>query len=87
MRRTRPATRCGYQATETLRNLTYSKEVRCIGDTKDPYGKLIANCYVDDYNVNARLVYEGLALTDRKYSKQYAPEEDKARAAKRGMWG
>ena len=78
--------RCGYEATETLRNWTYTKEVRCIGDTKDRYGRLIANCFVDGYNVNARLVYEGLALAYRKYSKQYVPEEDKARAAKRGMW-
>ena len=78
--------RCGYEATETLRRWTYTKEVRCIGDTKDRYGRLIANCFVDGYNVNARLVYEGLALAYRKYSKQYVPEEDKARAAKRGMW-
>ena len=78
--------RCGYEATETLRNWTYTKEVRCVGDTKDRYGRLIANCFVDGYNVNARLVYEGLALAYRKYSKQYIPEEDKARAAKRGMW-
>ena len=54
---------------------------RCVGDTKDRYGRLIANCFVDGYNVNARLVYEGLALAYRKYSKQYVPEEDKARAA------
>ena len=78
--------RCGYEATETLRNWTFTKEVRCVGDTKDRYGRLIANCFVDGYNVNARLVYEGLALAYRKYSKQYVPEEDKARAAKRGMW-
>ena len=78
--------RCGYEATETLRKWTYTKEVRCVGNTKDRYGRLIANCFVDGYNVNARLVYEGLALAYRKYSKQYVPEEDKARAAKRGMW-
>jgi len=78
--------RCGYEATETLRGWTYTKEVRCVGDTKDRYGRLIANCFVDGYNVNARLVYEGLALAYRKYSKQYVPEEDKARSAKRGIW-
>ena len=79
--------RCGYEATETLRTWTYTKEVRCIGDTKDRYGRLIANCFVDGYNVNARLVSEGLALAYRKYSEQYVPEEDRARAAKRGLWG
>ena len=34
----------------------------------------------------ARLVYEGMALAYRKYSKRYVPEEDKASAAKRGLW-
>ena len=58
--------RCGYEDPETLRNWTYTKEVRCVGDTKDRYGRLIANCFVDGYNVNARLVYEGLALAYRK---------------------
>ena len=48
--------RCGYEATETLRRWTYTKEVRCVGDTKDRYGRLIANCFVDGYNVNARQV-------------------------------
>ncbi len=38
------------------------------------------------YNVNARLVYEGWALAYRRYSKKYVPEEDEAKAAKRGMW-
>jgi endonuclease YncB( thermonuclease family) len=78
--------KCGYEVTETLRRWTYTKEVRCIGDEKDRYGRLIADCFVDGYNVNARLVYEGMALAYRKYSKRYVPEEDKARAAKRGMW-
>ena len=47
--------RCGYEATETLKGWTYTKEVRCIGDIKDRYGLLIADCFVDGYNVNAGL--------------------------------
>ena len=68
--------KCGYEATETLRGWTYTKGVRCVGDTKDRHGKLIANCFVDGYSVNARLVYEGLALAYRRYCKKYVPEED-----------
>ena len=75
--------KCGYEATETLREWTYTKEVRCIGDEND---RLIADCFVDGYNLNARLVYEGWALAYRRYSKKYVPEEDKAKAAKRGLW-
>ena len=77
---------CGYEATEAVRNWTYTKEVRCVGDTKDRYGRLIAEFFVSGYNLNARIVYEGLGLAYRKYSKQYVPEEDKARQAGRGMW-
>jgi len=33
--------KCGYEATETLRGWTYTKEVRCVGDEKDRYGRLI----------------------------------------------
>ncbi len=73
--------KCGYEATETLREWTHTKEVRCIGDEKDRYGRLIADCFVDGYNVNARLVYEGWALAYRRYSKRYVPEEDEAKAA------
>ena len=47
--------RCDYEATETLRGWNYSKEARCIGDTKDRYGRLVADCFVDGYNVNAGL--------------------------------
>jgi len=48
--------RCGYEATKTLRGSTYTNEARCVGDTKDRYGRLIADCFVDGYNVNVRLV-------------------------------
>ena len=77
--------KCGYEVTETLRRWLDTKEVRCLGDTKDRYGRLIADCFVDGYNLNARLVYEGLAMAYRKYSKKYVPEEDKAKVAKRGL--
>lgn len=78
--------KCGYEVTETLRRWLDTKEVRCLGDTKDSYGRLIADCFVDGYNVNGRLVSEGLALAYRKYSKKYVSEEDQARATNRGLW-
>jgi len=47
--------KCGYEATETLRQWTYTKEVRRNGREKDRYGRLIADCFVDGYNLNAML--------------------------------
>ena len=78
--------KCGYEVTETLRGWLATKEVRCLGDTKDRYGRLIADCFVDGYNVNARLVSEGLALGYRKYSEKYVPQEGRAKAANRDLW-
>ena len=78
--------KCGYEATEALRAWTYTKEVRCVGEDKDKYGRLVAECFVDGYNLNARLVSEGWALAYRRYSKKYILQEDEAKAAKKGMW-
>lgn len=77
---------CGYEVAEILKRWLKAKEVRCMGDTHDIYGRLIADCFVDGYNVNARLVYEGLALAYRKYSDRYVAEEIQARIAGRGLW-
>jgi len=77
---------CGYKVAEAIREWTYTKEVRCVGNQKDQYGNLIANCFVSGYNLNARIVFEGLGLADRKYSEQYIPEEAQAREAGRGLW-
>ena len=77
---------CGYKAAEAVREWTYTKEVRCVGNQKDQYGTLVANCFVSGYNLNARIVSEGLGLADRKYSEQYIPEEDQARKARKGLW-
>ena len=78
--------KCGDEATEALREWTDTKEVRCVGEYKDKYGILIAECFVDGYSLNARLVSEGWALAYRRYSKKYIPQEDEAKAAKKGMW-
>ena len=77
---------CGAKAAKTLRRLTRGKRVRCEGNNKDRYGRLIANCFADGVNLNAAMVEAGMALAYRKYSKKYVPDEDKARKAKRGLW-
>tara|TARA_Y100001934_G_C12091499_1_gene649487 strand:- start:35 stop:553 length:519 start_codon:yes stop_codon:yes gene_type:complete len=78
--------KCGYEAAQALREWTHTKEVRCVGEDKDKYGRLIAECFVDGYNLNARLVSEGWALAYRRYSRKYIEEENEAKAAKKGMW-
>lgn len=77
---------CGYEVAKILRRWLKTEEVRCSGDSYDIYGRLIAECFVDGYSINARLVYEGLALAYSKYSDKYLGEEKQARLAGRGLW-
>ena len=77
---------CGVEATKAMRHLTRGKQVNCIGNTKDQYGRLIANCFVGDLNLNATMVKSGMALAYRYYSLEYVEQEDFARETKQGLW-
>ena len=77
---------CGVEATKVMRHLTKGKTVTCISNTKDQYGRLIANCFIGDMNLNATMVEVGLALAYRYYSLEYVAQEDLARKAKQGLW-
>jgi endonuclease YncB( thermonuclease family) len=77
---------CGVEATKAMRHLTKGKTVTCIGNTKDQYGRLIANCFADGVNLNAIMVESGMALAYRHYSLEYVEQEDFARETKQGLW-
>ena len=58
----------------------------CKGDTRDQYDRLISVCYLDDLDLNGRLVRQGQALAYRRFSKWYVAAEDEAWKAKLGIW-
>ena len=69
-----------------LKNYIKSNEVKCIFDTKDRYGRAIAECYINTKNVNSWLVRNGYAIAYRKYSKKYVKDEIIAKKKKLGIW-
>jgi len=77
---------CGVEATKMMRHLTKGKIVTCIGNTKDQYARLIANCFVGNLDLNATMVEAGMALAYRYYSLEYVAQEDFARETKQGLW-
>ena len=77
---------CGREATSAMEELAGGKSIRCEGDTRDVYGRLIAVCYAGSLDVGGDLVRQGLALAYRKYSMAYVEHEDEAREHGRGMW-
>ena len=77
---------CGEEATSALRMRIGEASIRCEGNLRDKYKRLIAVCYLDSMDLNGWMVRQGHALAYRKYSKQYVAAEDAARRAKRALW-
>lgn len=77
---------CGGQATAALKSLIGGAPVRCEGDERDRYNRLVARCTAAGRDLGEALVSEGLAFAYRKYSLDYVSAEEQAHAARRGIW-
>lgn len=77
---------CGRYAASFLLDHVQKKVVVCKGDAYDKDGRLLGTCFVGGRNLNALMVREGWALAYRRYSKKYIPEEEAAKAGRKGMW-
>ncbi len=77
---------CGSMAAEWLRRRVEGRTITCeIVDT-DRYGRAVAVCRLREEDVGAALVDAGWATAYRRYSLAYVGQEDRARAARRGIW-
>lgn len=78
----------GKRAKQALSALAYGKQASAEVQTTDRYGRKVAQVFVNEEWVNARLVKDGNAWVYRQYSKN--PDllrlEDEARTTKRGLW-
>lgn len=77
---------CGEEAAAKLRQLVTGRDVFCIPVNIDQYDRAVARCRANGKDVNAAMVESGLATAYRRYSMDYVPFEDRAKAAKRGLW-
>ena len=73
---------CGEAARKELTRLMGRGEVRCEGDGRDKYGRVLARCEVAGADLGRGMVEAGLALADVEYK----AFEMQARLAKRGIW-
>lgn len=78
----------GQAARRKLSELVHGKNVRLETDGSDQYGRLIAQVFLDEQNINQAMVQSGHAWAYRKYLKdpRYLQLETEARAASRGLW-
>jgi micrococcal nuclease len=77
----------GQRAKQRLSELVFGKEIELRGETKDRYGRTVAEV-LTDVNVNQEMVRSGLAWHYSRYSKsqKYADLQTEAREKKLGLW-
>lgn len=78
--------RCGVLSSRALDDRIGNQSVTCEWSEKDSYDRVIGICRAGDTDLNAAMVANGWAMAYREYSIDYVPQEDAARAAKRGIW-
>ena len=75
---------CGQRATRALRDRIGNRTVRC--DERDREDRIVAVCRAGAVELNQWMVREGWALAYRHFTRSYVDEENRARAARRGIW-
>ena len=77
---------CGIKATLAINNIINNKEVMCKILDIDQYKRYIAECFVNNININKQMIREGWALAYRFYSKKYVKDEIYAKKNMNGIW-
>lgn len=77
---------CGERATQALKAAIGQSAVRCKPAAKHLYGGAFARCFVGETDLGARMVAEGWAVAVPRFSDDYVEAEEKAAAAKVGLW-
>jgi endonuclease YncB( thermonuclease family) len=77
---------CGAEAAKQLARLVTGKKVYCSEVSTDEYRRAVSRCSTAAGDVNAAMVESGYATAYRHYSSDYVPAEERAKAAKRGIW-
>lgn len=79
--------RCGKDAAFALADKIGLNPIECEPKGKsDRYGRAVAVCRLAGEDLNAWMVSQGWALAYRQYSRDYVPQENEAKEAKRGVW-
>lgn len=78
----------GKESTDALRKLVMDRDVRLTWTKKDNFDRLLAQVFVGEEHVNAKMIQDGHAWHFKRYNKseKLAALEEEARKEKRGLW-
>ena len=77
---------CGEFSKNLLIEKISNQEVSCLRESKDQYGRTLAECFVGKDSLSSYLVREGYAFAYRKYSDKFIADEEYAQSKGNGMW-
>jgi micrococcal nuclease len=79
----------GQASKKALSEKVFGKNVVVIAKTKDKYGRTVGHVMIDGRDVNLEMLEAGMAWHYKHYDHnvRLARAEEKARAAKKGLWG
>lgn len=78
--------RCGLHVTLALSDYVGMSPLVCDAFGHDRYRRVIARCFLGGNDINRWMVTNGWAVAYRRYSLDYVPDEDRARAEHVGIW-
>jgi endonuclease YncB( thermonuclease family) len=77
---------CGRRAAFALEDAIGGRTVHCRERDRDDYGRIVARCTAGTTDLSAEMVSRGYAIVLRRYGREYVPLENRARAARVGIW-
>ncbi len=78
--------KCGEFSKNLLIEKISNQQVNCIRESKDQYGRTLAECFVGKESLSSYLVREGYAFVYRQYSDKFIADEEFAKSRGNGMW-
>lgn len=77
---------CGRWSRDEVMRLVKGRDLRCVEQDRDKYGRMVARCYLNDQDLAKLLVQRGVVFSYPQYSHDYIAVEKTAQAAQRGLW-
>lgn len=78
---------CGKDAVAALRGITEGKRVICNAKDEDAYGRIVAVCTANRYDLSEQMARMGLAIALEQFSQDYVAAVEAAKSRKVGIWG
>ncbi len=77
---------CGRRSAAALDSYVLDKTVRCHPKDTDRYGRVVAECFVQEQSVNRWMVRSGWAVAYREYATAFIADEANAHQQRRNLW-